>query len=227
MITDYTNMRKFLFLIQFFLLAPLMAIADVPVFDVVKLKMGNEIFYVKFESMGVLGNGDFCYYDYQGEYIREVKEVLYGVFNNPGVYPYYRELHKIDVRQVPGILDSPREFLFVLKSEFKIDRVIHPESVEIISVEHGNTYGYTYSDDLKEHDNAWLTKYRIEKLFEFDDGGICHMNLYAIEGAVDEQRKRVLKAKMDQASKEGGDRIQEELKKLYKQKIVMMGFCSC
>jgi hypothetical protein len=105
--------------------------------------------------------------------------------------------------------------------------VVNPDSVEIISVENGNVYGYTYSEDLKEEDNTWLTKYKIEKLFEFVDEGICHMNLYTIDGAVYEQRKRVLKDILDQAAKENSNRLQEELHKLYKQKIIMMGFCSC
>ena len=208
-------------------LLPMLATADIPVFDVVKLKMDNEIVYLRFESMGVLRNGDFCYYDYQGEYIGEVKDVVHRIFKNSGVYTYYRELHKIDVRNVPDIMDSPREILFILKSEFNIDRVVNPDSVEIISIENGNVYGYTYSDDLKEEDNTWLTKYKIEKLFEFVDEGICRMNLYAIDGAVNEQRKRVLKDILDQAAKENSNRLQEELHKLYKQKIIMIGFCSC
>ncbi len=208
-------------------LLPMLATADIPVFDVVKLKMDNEIVYLRFESMGVLRNGDFCYYDYQGDYIREVKEVVYRILANPGVYTYYKELHKINVNNVPDMLDSPKESLFVLKSEFHINRVVHPDSVEIISIENGNVYGYTYSDDLKENDNTWLTKYKIEKLFEFVDEGICHMNLYAIDGAVNEQRKRMLKDILEQAAKENSNRLQEELHKLYKQKIIMIGFCSC
>ena len=68
----------------------MLATADIPVFDVVKLKMYNEIVYLRFESMGVLRNGDFCYYDYQGEYIGEVKDVVHRIFKNPGVYTYYR-----------------------------------------------------------------------------------------------------------------------------------------
>ena len=63
----------------------MLATADIPVFDVVKLKMDNEIVYLRFESMGVLRNGDFCYYDYQGEYIGEVKDVVHRIFKNPGV----------------------------------------------------------------------------------------------------------------------------------------------
>ena len=220
-------MKKILILFKLFCLTPLLAIADIPVFDVVKLKMDNEIVYLRFESMGVLRNGDFCYYDYQGEYIGEVKDVVYRIFKNPGVYTYYRELHKIDVRNVPDIMDGPKDILFILKSEFNIDKVVNPDSVEIISVENGNVYGYTYSEDLKEEDNTWLTKYKIEKLFEFVDEGICHMNLYAIDGTVNEQRKRVLKDILDQAAKENSNRLQEELHKLYKQKIIMMGFCSC
>jgi hypothetical protein len=115
-------MKKIQFLIQLLSLAPMLAIADIPLFDIVKLKMDNEIVYLRFESMGVLRNGDFCYYDYQGEYIGEVKDVVHRIFKNPGVYSYYRELHKIDVRNVPDIMDSPREILFILKSEFNIDR---------------------------------------------------------------------------------------------------------
>ena len=53
------------------------------------------------------------------------------------------------------------------------------------------------------------------------------MNLYAIDGAVNEQRKRVLKDILDQAAKENSNRLQDELHKLYKQKIIMIGFCSC
>ncbi len=220
-------MKKIQFLIQLLSLAPMLAIADIPVFDVVKLKMDNEIVYLRYDSMGLLRNGDFCYYDYQDEYIGEVKDVVHRIFKNPGVYTYYRELHKIDVRNVPDIMDGPREILYILKSEFNIDKVVNPDSVEIISIENGNVYGYTYSDDLKEEDNTWLAKYKIEKLFEFKDEGICQMYVYAIEGAVNEQRKRVLKVKLDQAAKENSNRLQEELHKLYNQKIIMIGFCSC
>ena len=220
-------MKKIQFLIQLLSLAPMLAIADIPLFDIVKLKMDNEIVYLRYESMGVLRKGDFCYYEYQGEYIGVVKDVVYRILKNPGVYSYYRELHKIDVRHVPDIMDGEKEILYILKSEFNINTVINPDSVEIISVENGNTYGYTYSNDLKEEDNTWLTKYKIEKLFEFVDEGICHMNLYAIDGTVNEQRKRVLKDILDQAAKENSNRLQEELHKLYKQKIIMIGFCSC
>lgn len=220
-------MKNIIFIIQFISLLPTLAIADVPRFDVVKLRMDKTIVYLRFESRGLLKNGDFCYYDYQGEYLEEVKDVVNRIFKNPGVYTYYRELHKINVNNVPEIMDIPNENLFILKSEFKINNVVNPDSVEIISVENGNVYGYTYSDDLKEEDNTWLTKYKIEKLFEFDDGGICHMNMYAIEGAVNKQRKDALKVRMEKASKEWDNRIQEELKKLYKQKIIMIGFCSC
>lgn len=226
-ITELLNMKKILLVIQFFCLFPMLATADIPRFDVVKLRMDNAIVYLKFESMGVLKHGDFCYYDYQGEYVGEVKDVVYRILRNPGVYTYYKELHKLNVSNVPEILDSPKESLFILKAEFKINSVVNPDSVEIISAENGNIYGYTYSDDLKEEDNAWLTKYKIEKLIEFDDEGICHMYLYAIEGAVNRQRMDALKVRMENASKEGGNRIQEELQKLYKQKIIMIGFCSC
>jgi hypothetical protein len=220
-------MKRILVLVQLSCLFPMLALADVPLFDVVKLRIGQEIVYLKFESMGVVKNGDFCYYDYQGEYVGEVTDVVYRILKNPGTYPCFKELHKINVNNVPDMLDSPKETLFVLKSEFKIDSVVNPNSVEIISVENGNVYGYTYSDDLKEEDNLWLTKYKIEKLFEFDDGGLCHMNLYAIDGAVNQQRKDALKVRMEKAAQEGSNRIQEELQKLYKQKIIMIGFCSC
>jgi len=57
-------MKKIQFLIQLLSLAPMLAIADIPLFDIVKLKMDNEIVYLRYESMGVLRKGDFCYYEF-------------------------------------------------------------------------------------------------------------------------------------------------------------------
>ena len=221
------NMKKILLGIQLACLFPMLAMADVPRFDVVKLRIEKEIVYIRFESMGVVKNGDFCYYDYQGEYVGEAKDIVYRFLKNPEGITYYKELHKVNVKNVPDIFEGQKESLYILKSENKFNDVVNLDSVEIISVENGNVYGYTYSDDLSERDNEWLTKYKIEKLFEFKDEGICTMNIYAIDGAVNAQRKEALKARLGKASREGGNRIQEELQKLYKQKIIMIGFCSC
>lgn len=221
-------MKKTLILIHFICLLPFFATADIPLFDVVKVQIDDSIVFIKFESRGYLKNGDFCYYNYKNEYIGEVKEVVYRILKNPSNYYFYKELHRINVKNLSDGLDYAGSILYLFKAQIIIDPVVNFDKVKILSAENGNIYGHTSSEDLCESDNEWLTRYKFVNLFDFEiDNGFCNMSLYAIEGAVSLQRKNALKELMEKLSKGNSGKLQDELHKLYKQKIIMLGFCSC
>ncbi len=221
-------MNRILIFISVFCSSPFFSEADIPHFDVAKVKIENSIVYIKFESHGYLRNGDFCYYNYKNEYIGEVKDKVYNTLRNPRNYSFFKELHRINIKNLHYRLDNNLPTLYVFKHEIEIDPVANFNSVEIISVERGNMYGYVYSDDLCESDNEWLSKYKFQSLGRIElDNGFCDMTIYAIEGSTSPKKTNSILQKLQKAANENMETLKSELHALYKQRIIMLGFCSC
>ncbi len=116
----------------------------------------------------------------------------------------------------------------MLKSRVEIEIISSIQDVEIISIENGNTYGYSYSEDLVENDNEWLVRNKFETIKEFQfSGDMCNMRLYAIEGQVGKSEIEEINKIIQEISEGDYEQLKTELHKLYKRKIIMLGFCSC
>src|SRR5688500_10854905 len=106
-------MSKFIFVFILSSLLSLSAKSDVPKFDIIKLKISNQIYFMSYESKGVLKNGDFCYYDYSGEYLSEVNSVVMLTLEYKDHYELHRELHKISLNNIPEYTNGTEEILYV------------------------------------------------------------------------------------------------------------------
>ena len=57
---------------------PTILFGDVPHYDIIEVMFNNKKYFVEgyFNESGVLKNHDLCYYDYNGEYIGEVRDYV-------------------------------------------------------------------------------------------------------------------------------------------------------
>lgn len=118
--------------------------------------------------------------------------------------------------------------LYALQKQRELQDINYSENFELLSLTRGNTFGYIYSEDLKEDDNIWLEDYPIEKYFDLTNYEICEMSLYGIQGNYTNEEKEVLRKRLDKILKKyEADEFKKELRKLYKENILMIDFCSC
>lgn len=207
---------------------PINGKSDVPILDIAKVEIDGSKYYMRYQSQGLLKEGDLNYYNYFGDHQPTVEEVVKRELSYTKTYSFYKELHRVIIKNVPGGLDDTDGILYILKGEIEmsVDSII--DSIKILSAENGNFAGFIYSEDLSEVDNQWLTSNPIEEIYTFSGFVICNMSLYAIKGSVDEIMKREVIQKIDASIKqEERDLLEEELHKLYKRQVIMIGICSC
>ena len=217
-----------------YLLVMLMVVAglgkakcDVGKFDIIHLDISGKTYFMRLYSHGILKNGDLCYYNHDNTYQGEVKNLVYNLFSQRSTVRLYKEVHRMQVRNIPEFLEQGDTTLFILKGEFELDVDTLKTLPKIVFAENGNTYGYTYSHVLTDHDNNWIRQNKFEILFSFRYD-ICDMKLYAIKGIVSENEKSELKHFFENIPEGDGHKvIQEKLEELHRQRIMMFGFCSC
>ncbi|MEP6793931.1 MAG: hypothetical protein ABJB16_06375 [Saprospiraceae bacterium] len=222
-------MKNITWLISFFFLnlIPQFALCDGGSSDIISIKKNGQIFHFRIYSRGLLKDNDLCYYTYEGEYICEVKDAVKESLMT--VYHYsdfYKTLDRINLVNIP-IENKGNGIIYILKDtiSFEPDSVL--ASLEVISAENEFKYINTYSPDLEEKDNLWLETNTFELLFSYTIP-ICDLSLYAIKGKLKISEKENLKMKIDNlVRKENWDLYNEELKKLHKRKIIMLGDCHC
>jgi len=201
--------------------------ADIPQYDIVKLKINNKILYLKCESIGKLQNNDLCYYKYTGEYICEVKQVVFETIRKGG-FIFYSQLHYIDLHIFPHE-NLPLKALFILKGEIKLQVDLAKEKINLLEAFAGHGTGTVYTEDLNRLDNTWIKANKIVKLFDFTNNDPCKMTLYTIQGTITNEESEKLKTNiraMFKNERDGDQDLAKLLKKLYKRNIIMIGECS-
>lgn len=202
--------------------------ADVPRFDVIEFSNGSESLYIRTWSSGTLKNHDLCYYKWNGEYIDEVEHAIEKLFQQDSI-EVFDELVKIDLykfdKRYGGCQDS---VLYILNGLQKrpVDNL--KNSYSIVDAFNANTGGFCYTEELTNNDNIWLNDYPMEALFNLTDYELCNMVLYAIKNNVSKERKNKLRIELDSFLKVHDRKsYQKRLSELYKENIIMVGFCSC
>jgi len=204
--------------------------ADIPVSDIVTISVNDEIYYYAYENRGRLNEAELIYYDYQKPdsirfNVAELVKELLAQHKSIEVYT------KLDVINLEKFKDH-EERLFILKDQKTILVADIINEMEIIAAVHGNTAGYTYTEELNELDNIWIEDYPIEELFSFGNYDDCNRTLYGIEGNYTKEEKIELKKKIESFFEVGRgiqdyQGFQKFLSALYQENIIMIGFCSC
>ena len=217
---------KWLAAISIIILLPRLCLCDGESFDVISLKKGGQIYHFRVESLGLLKNNDLCYYNYDGEYIGEVKDMVKSYLPREGYHGYYNTLERISLINLP-IENRFTRSLCILRDSVSFDPTSVLESLDIVSAENAYAYINMYSPDLEEKDNGWLNTNIFEALFEFSAEN-CDSRLYAIKGELSSSEAAHLKLKIEGLLRQDTwDLFFEEISKLYKRKIIMLGFCHC
>jgi hypothetical protein len=222
------KMKPLLIVFSFLFLISGILKADIPIFDVVTISVDDKVYYIQYETRGLLKEGKLEYYSYKGEFLGTVAEHVDHFLRFPET-ELFLNLDVINSEKFSDFTEPDSEKkLFFLKNIVVIPSKEILGNYEIISAVNGNTFGYICSQDLNELDNYWIKDYPIKLLFTFSDYEICDMALYGIEGNLSNKDVQIIKERID---KELKSQNQEEFKKilseLYKRNIIMIGFCSC
>ena len=208
---------------------PQIAFCDGGTMDVISIKKSGHLYHFRIVSIGLLKNNDLCYYTYEGEYICEVKDVVKEYLQEMSISHngyFYKILDRININNIP-IEQKGNGIIYILQDKISLEPDSVLASLDIISAENEYKYINNYSPDLEEKDNLWLESNSFELLFEYS-AEMCEMGLYSIKGKLSKSAKENLKAKIeDWIRKENWDLYNEELRKLYQRKIIMIGDCHC
>lgn len=229
----FSSNPGFFFLSQFKLIAIIISLlisdksmADVPSFDIAEIEINKQKYYLSFETPGHILGDEFCYYSYDFKFICDAEDVIERSLRNS--FQLFLELHIIDLAKFSQFYGEGNEQLFILKNQMPSDSIQYEGRFRIHKIIRGNTAGYVYSEELKASDNSWIAQSEIEAFFDLGGNEPCEMKVYGIKGSLSAEEKKKLKIKLDTfLIKSGFEEFQEELKKLYTSKIIMIGFCSC
>lgn len=206
-----------------------MAFCDGGTADVISIKMSGHVYHFRIGSTGLLKNNDLCYYTYEGEYICEVKEVVKEYLHDMRILRnglLYKQIDKINLTNIP-IEEKGNGILYIFKDPISLEPDSVLASLEIISAENEFKYINIYSPDLEEKDNLWLEANPLEILFQYSAEN-CGMGLYTIKGKLTKSETDNLRTKIEGLNrKKNWELYDEELKKLYRRKIIMLGYCDC
>ena len=218
---------KWLVSISIIFLIPRLGMCDGESFDVISIKKGSLVYHFRISSQGLLKNNDLCYYNYEGEYMGEVKDIVKSNLPDRNHYGYYyKNLERISLGNIP-IENRFNRSLCILKDSVSFDPDSVLESLDIVSAENEFSYINIYSPDLDEKDNIWLNSNTFEILFDYLAEN-CDSRLYGIQGQLTRSETEYLKLKIEGLLRqENWDLYIQEIRKLYKRKIIMLGFCHC
>lgn len=214
------------FLLCFIPLIPYSLKADIGNFDVVTISFEEDIYYIMYESPGLLNEKDMTYWNRNSKLDYDVIDML----NKHFEYESIQVFEKLDVINLKNIKANItfEEKLFILRSSRMLNSNEVKRKYKIISVQKGNTYGYMYTEELNELDNHWIENYPIQLLFNTSDFTMCDMSFLGIEGNLTKEEIENIKTKINLMlkSEKGGD-MRKMLSELYKRNIIMIGHCSC
>lgn len=202
--------------------------ADFEVFDVAEIEINKHTYYLRYWSPGTLIEDCLCYRVYFEEGLVQGRDILAQYFRDGSNTTLHKEFHKINLDKIPELQWGTNDKLHILKKEISIDAIENIQDFQLKNITRGNAAGFTYSPDLNENDNTWLNDYSIEMYFKLFDYELCEMGIYGIKDNLSPEFKQELHDKLDALLKEyKQEEFHLELKKLYKEGIIMIGFCSC
>jgi hypothetical protein len=219
-----------------FILIAKVAFCDTPITDIIEVLYKNKKYYVAetFMERGVLKNHDLCYYDYNGEYIGEVYDIVNMCIKEDDSIALYATIERINIAKLNCYSDdsSPDYFDNVLKKfddGITISGKKFKNNFKLLDAYHGNIGLYRFTEGLKESDNIWIDNNKIENLFCLRDQAICTYGFFAIRGRLNSAEKNKLKKELVHllSSEEFYDKFLIKVEELYKKQIIMVGHCSC
>jgi len=210
--------------------------SDPPITDVVEvLYKGNKYYIAEcFVDYGTLKNHDLCYYDASGEYLAEVFDIVNNFEQPNGSITLYITMQKVNVHQFECYPKNKDQASFdsvlkIFKNKVTVPFKDFHNNFKVLDAYHGNQGIFRYTRSLKEADNAWIDKNKIERLFCVKGHEICTYGFFAIKGKISKAVKDKLEKRIKALMKDDNSEIQfyEMLEELYRKKIVMVGHCSC
>jgi len=217
------SFQTFLFL---FLLSE--AIASDYGSEIITASFNKSLYYLVIYDRGDSVSKDLKYYSESGEFIQNVLDRVRNSFNEIEGIKIYKNLEIINLSKFEGYSGAENE-LFILNNQ-----LIHLpsgfiENIKVIDVIKSYNQNYTFSPDLKTEDNEWISKSRIKKYWDFDDGEVyCQMSLFGIEDSISTEQLNIYKSKLNEMWRSPYNPVFIEfLKVLYRQKIIVIGICTC
>lgn len=216
-------------------------LGDIGHFDIYKIIWQQSEYFITLESPGLLKGDDLCYYDISGNYQMEVEGYIDGKLKNNVKVFMYTTLEEILIDSLKGAdgnsakLESP---VYVLKG----CSTMTPDSIrgqyELISTRKGHTFGIESSKTVTEEDNKWINRSTMKSIF-FVGNGECMYNFYCSDIEPGSKPavnlKNELQGLMPKIEGELDNELNMEREKqfrwrveeLVKEKILMVGGCSC
>lgn len=227
MSSKYLPLKKIIITFSIILSSNLFLRADVGRFEIITIQYNSTLYYLKVDSRYDSISKDLNYFDDKGNFRQSINARVKNCFSGREKFNLYKSLEIIELKYFKDYAGDKR--LYILKNE-----VIHiPNGLlnkfKIIKAFQANEYGYTYSEDLKTEDNEWIKNQGITKLWTFKDkDGFCKMNLYGVKNGISKKQLQFYKNQIKKIRKSAFDsEFVKLLNGMYKEKVIMIGDCSC
>jgi hypothetical protein len=227
MSSKYVPLKKIIITFSIILSSHLFLRADVGRFEIITIQYNITLYYLKVDSRYDSISKDLNYFDDKGNFRQSINDRVKNCFSGREKFNLFKSLEIIELKYFKDYAGDKR--LYILKSE-----VIHiPDELlnkfKIIKAFQANEYGYTYSEDLKTEDNEWIKNRGITKLWTFiDEDGFCKMNLYGVRYGISKKQLQFYKNQIKKIRKSTSDsEFVKMLNGMYKEKVIMIGDCSC
>ena len=201
--------------------------ADVGRFDIIEIRYSNQIYFTKIWSNGILKDNDLRYYSWDNIYINDVGYYFAEHLVETDTIDLYKSLVKFDLFKIEKQyeLDS---ILYLFKDLERVSVSDLISDYDIVNAYSGNTFGFTSTNNISNDDNLWISESNVEVLFDFEDYELCSMKLYGIKDELSECRIEELRVEIDSLLKNFMYKeFHKLLNEVLKEKIVMIGTCSC
>lgn len=225
--SKYLTLKKIIITFYIIVSCNLFLRADVGRFEIITIQYNSTLYYLTVDSRYDSISKDLNYFYDKGTFRQSINERVKNCFNGKEKFNLYKTLEIIELKYFKDYAQGKR--LYILKSE-----VLHLpnglfDKFKIINAFIANDYGFTYSEDLKTEDNQWIKNQSITKLWTFkDEDSFCKMNLYGVKNGITKEQLQFYKNQIKKVRKSTFDsEFVKLLNGMYKEKVIMIGFCSC
>ncbi|WP_020538642.1 hypothetical protein [Lewinella cohaerens] len=216
-------------------------LGDIGHFDIYKIIWQERVCFITLASPGLLKDNDLCYYDRSGNYRMEVNDYIDKQLKNNVKVFMYTDIEKIlvdSLRRSDGTFAELASPIYVLKGWSPMVADSIRGQYELISASKGHTFGTESSQTVTEEDNKWIHKRTMKNIFSVGNGE-CTYNFYSSDIEPGSRPAVNLKNELQGLMPKGDDGLDLELnterekqfrrrvEELVKEKIFMLGGCSC
>lgn len=192
--------------------------------EIITVSFKKTKYYCLIYAKGDSVSKDLKYYNNSGEFIQNVSDRVKECFKKTNAIRIYKNIEIIDLSKFNGYNEQEKK-LYILNNQLIHLPIDFIDNIKVLNLMKGNSEHFIYSPDLKTEDNEWISRSRIKKYLDFDDGEICNMSLFAIKDSISSEHVKFYKSKLIELRSPDNPEFIEFLKVLYRQKIIVIGFC--